>query len=684
MTWTYTLYAGILHATAMISTIVGFMALRRRNTVGAGKLALLLFAISEWALTSGLESSVIGIQNKIFWSIIAYLGAASSPILFLLFTLEYSHNARWLKPLNLVLISIVPICGFIVASTKAWRGLIWPSFTPSPMLSNVLIFGHGFGYYFLIVYDYLIISTGIITLLVVWYQAKQPYRRQFGLLLLGSLFPFVGGIIISFIPDFLPGLDVTPVAFLLSSLVIAFGILKLPLFDLTPVTHDILMEYLDEGILIMDLQNRVVEINPAAQKILGASAKENLGQPITKVLKSWPLIAKRLDTKKIETEFRLGTNPPRQIHLNVSPLYGELKQITGSMLVFRDVTRRQQAEAELAHNNEEMGIINHISLAATYGLDMEHVLKTLHEQCSQVVPIDIFYIALYDEANSLIHIPLFYERGHYQAGPSRFINDRPRTIGEVIRTRKTLYLNNTVNPDTRPLESSLSKFDKPTRSSIGIPLTIRERLIGVMSIQNYHPYAYTENHVRILERIGIQAAIAVENARLYSEVQRLAIIDELTGIYNYRGLQELGAREVERAYRFHRPLSALFFDIDNFRNFNNTYSHSTGNIILKVISERCRSILRTVDVLARYGGDEFVALLPETDITSAEAVARRMVDEISYNKIVTPFGELGVSISIGVTGLSEDKPNLSALIDRANCAEHQAKQGQKGIIVVAR
>jgi diguanylate cyclase (GGDEF)-like protein len=208
-------------------------------------------------------------------------------------------------------------------------------------------------------------------------------------------------------------------------------------------------------------------------------------------------------------------------------------------------------------------------------------------------------------------------------------------------------------------------------------------VIGVLSIQNYRADAYTEDHISILERIAIQAAIAIENARLYAEIQRLTIIDELTGIYNYRGLLELGAREVERAQRFNRPLSILFFDIDNFRNFNNTYNHSTGNLILKAVSERWRSILRTVDILARYGGDEFVALLPETDIASAEGVARRMVEEIAAEKIATSFGELGVTISIGVTTLSAERPHLSALIDHANHAEHQAKQGQKGIVVVA-
>ena len=188
----------------------------------------------------------------------------------------------------------------------------------------------------------------------------------------------------------------------------------------------------------------------------------------------------------------------------------------------------------------------------------------------------------------------------------------------------------------------------------------------------------------MLERISVHAAIAIENARLYSEEQRLAIIDELTGIYNYRGLKELGAREVERARRFSHPLSVLFFDIDDFRTFNNKYSHATGNIILQTLVERCHTILRTVDVFTRFGGDEFVALLPETDLASAEAVARRLVDEIGAAKIPTPYGDLSVTVSIGLTTLTESTVDLADLVDRANHAEHQAKAGQKSIVAVAK
>jgi diguanylate cyclase (GGDEF)-like protein len=689
MTWNYSLYAAIQHITAVISAFVVFMSFRRRNSPGIGMLALLMVAVGEWAFMSGLEASIVGIQYKLFWSKLESLGALSAPTLFLIFALQYSQKSRWLKPVYLGLLSIIPTAGFILTITNEWHHLIWTSFSLNPTLPNVLIYGQGVGFYILVAYEYLIISTGIVFLVNEWNRANEPYRRQVAFILLGSLFPFLVGIIYTFIPDFLPGLNLAPISFAFTGLAITFAIFRLRLFDPAPLARHVLIENLDDGILVLDAQNRVVDINPVAQSILSATSLQSLGQPISKVLKFWPGLAKRLhdNQDKGETEVRWGTNPPRYFHLTISPLYGQHKQLAGRLIILRDVSKRHQTEAELAHTIKELGIINHISLAVTSGLDMEHVLKTLYEQCSQLVPIDIFYVALYDETNSLIQVPLFYEAGHYQAGPSRDIEDRPGTIGAVIRSRKTLYLNNIINDtvlsDTHPQQLSASAPEKTSRSYIGIPLTLREKVVGVLSIQNYFADAYTEDHIRILERIAIQAAIAIENARLYAEIQRLAIVDELTGIYNYRGLQELGAREVERANRFSRPLSVLFFDIDNFRNFNNTYNHATGNVILKAVSERCRSILRTVDVLARFGGDEFVALLPETDIGSAHIVARRMVEEIAANKIDTSFGELGVTISIGVTVLSEERPNLSALIDRANNAEHKAKQGQKGIVIVA-
>ncbi len=181
----------------------------------------------------------------------------------------------------------------------------------------------------------------------------------------------------------------------------------------------------------------------------------------------------------------------------------------------------------------------------------------------------------------------------------------------------------------------------------------------------------------------MQGAVAIENARLYSQEQRLAIIDELTGLYNYRGLMDLGNREIERTRRFHHPLSVLFFDIDGFRNLNNTYSHTAGNLVLKAVVERCSSILRSIDVFIRFGGDEFVVLLPETTVENAETVAKRLLDVVSATDISTPYGNLRVGISVGVSVLSDANMDLITLIDRANQAEHYSKKSAQAKVNTA-
>jgi two-component system cell cycle response regulator len=127
----------------------------------------------------------------------------------------------------------------------------------------------------------------------------------------------------------------------------------------------------------------------------------------------------------------------------------------------------------------------------------------------------------------------------------------------------------------------------------------------------------------------------------------------------------------------------LFFDIDGFRNLNNTYSHTAGNLVLKAVVGRCSSILRSIDVFVRFGGDEFVVLLPETDVMNAEAVAKRLVDVISASAINTPYGDLRVTISVGVSFLTDVNMDLLALIERANQAEHHSKKSPQAKVNTA-
>jgi diguanylate cyclase (GGDEF)-like protein len=149
-------------------------------------------------------------------------------------------------------------------------------------------------------------------------------------------------------------------------------------------------------------------------------------------------------------------------------------------------------------------------------------------------------------------------------------------------------------------------------------------------------------------------------------------------------LFELGSREVERAVRFKYPLSILMIDLDYFKQVNDNFGHPVGDQLLVALADQFRHNLRNVDLIGRYGGDEFIALLPENDLEHALIIARRLMKAINDVKIETPHGKASVGASIGVADLSADTATLSGLIEKADQALYKAKEAGRGLVVSAK
>jgi diguanylate cyclase (GGDEF)-like protein len=169
-----------------------------------------------------------------------------------------------------------------------------------------------------------------------------------------------------------------------------------------------------------------------------------------------------------------------------------------------------------------------------------------------------------------------------------------------------------------------------------------------------------------------QSEIALRKA--LEEVERLAITDSLTGLYNHRHLFELAGREFQRARRYQLPLSVMMVDIDEFKRVNDTHGHAAGDQILQGVAECCRRELREVDVIGRYGGDEFVALLPETGLPAACQVAERLRKSIAEKTLDTKAGRISVTVSLGIAALGDEHLTPDSLLDRADQALYVAKR----------
>jgi two-component system cell cycle response regulator len=161
-----------------------------------------------------------------------------------------------------------------------------------------------------------------------------------------------------------------------------------------------------------------------------------------------------------------------------------------------------------------------------------------------------------------------------------------------------------------------------------------------------------------------------ENAHLFAEVQRLAITDPLTGIYNRRKVDQVLPDEVERARRYNRPLSLIMLDLDNLKRINDRHGHSTGDQMLKYVANIIRNEVRSVDVPARIGGDEFLILLPEADLEAASRVAKRVCSRISGEE----NGEVNVSVSVGVVQWSRELASADDFLQVVDQAMYQAKR----------
>jgi diguanylate cyclase (GGDEF)-like protein len=165
-----------------------------------------------------------------------------------------------------------------------------------------------------------------------------------------------------------------------------------------------------------------------------------------------------------------------------------------------------------------------------------------------------------------------------------------------------------------------------------------------------------------------------ELGKALEEVQRLAITDSLTGLYNRRHFFELAEHELQRARRYRRSLSAIMLDIDHFKQVNDTYGHAVGDHVLKEVADSCRQAMRKEDVLGRYGGEEFVIMMPESNLVATCQVAERLRQSIAQKTIDTEVGPVMVTVSLGVITLDDECSTLETLLAGADQALYWAKR----------
>lgn len=240
--------------------------------------------------------------------------------------------------------------------------------------------------------------------------------------------------------------------------------------------------------------------------------------------------------------------------------------------------------------------------------------------------------------------------------------------GWIAENKQPAIVQN-VDVDARfdPTMDELADFK--TRSIIGVPLLTKNRVFGVIELINkLNGEPFTPVDLKLLTTIADFAAIAIEKAYYLRALSRVANIDPLTGAYNRRSFMRIVNREIERCHRHKSRCAAVMVDVDSFKQINDTHGHATGDAVLKHLSELMIASVRSIDYVCRYGGDEFIILMPDADEQTPETVKERITSALAGEDTSRPV-DYGVSMGV-YSGCPE---SLSEMLDAADVGLYAEK-----------
>ena len=329
---------------------------------------------------------------------------------------------------------------------------------------------------------------------------------------------------------------------------------------------------------------------------------------------------------------------------------------------------------------ERRAILHQVSQEiVTVSLNPEGIYQAIHHAAAQLMPAEAFAITQYIEEEQVHRAVYLIDRSG--RAPVQAIPANRGLSGRILETGQSIYIEDTLDAEKR---GDVVHFGDPdqVRSAIAVPMRRQGQVVGMLSAQSYRPKAYNKEDLSLLEMLASYAAIALDNARLLIHTQQLAITDPLTEIINRRHLFELGQREFNRARRFNHELSVIMIDIDHFKLVNDRYGHATGDVVLFKLAQFLKANIRDIDILGRYGGEEFTIILPETDLEAAYLTAERIRKMMLENFQIVHKDLKPITASIGVAALTAEIDSFSVLVDHSDTALYQAKNNGRNRVEV--
>lgn len=557
----YDYYVLALLGGAAMCLFLGYQVLRLRRAPGAYALAVAIFAAAFWSLTYALELNSQSESWSLFWAKVEYLAIPLIPVSWFVFVIQFTRQDNWFprRPLALLLLAIIPLATIILVWTNEWHGLHWSAMIWQAELEQY-VFEYGPGFWLLVGATYSLLFASLVWLVRFLPGSGGLYRQQTLLTIVAMSLPWLGNFLYVWEEVPLQQLDVTPLIFTVSSAILTLNLYRLRWLQMVPVAHQQLIAHLAEAIFVLDQENRIVDLNPAAQEIVARSQRAVTGEQLDAVAAplASQLNALSTDGKKSGTVALSTNGEERHYALQAIPLYNSRHELTSRLLILNDVSElmaaqheleREQAQLEqkvlrrtealrlaneqLAHElgkrermegaiwrlAEQRKRLFEVSQAMVSTFALDEVVRRVLRVLDQVLLFDI--CTLYwrqDEPAGLRAWEIFARDPDRQQLVARFIPDGQGLAGTVARSG-TGELVNEAQSDGR------TYYPRPDTSRyrqhvITLPIRFREQVIAVFQVVRLGENPFSDDEYELVQLFITQANIAITNALLYAELEQ--------------------------------------------------------------------------------------------------------------------------------------------------------------------
>lgn len=336
---------------------------------------------------------------------------------------------------------------------------------------------------------------------------------------------------------------------------------------------------------------------------------------------------------------------------------------------------------QVARRNEELAVMMDIGKALTSSLDLEEILNSIMTKVSVLLRPKMWSLLLLDQQSSELYFKIVVSPVAEELKKIR-IKLGEGIAGWVAEHGEPLLIAD-VKQDNRFATHIDAEVAFTTKSVICVPMKIKTRVVGIIELVNsLEDMDYNETDLALLSAIADYAAIAIENAQTYNLLNRLVITDELTGLYNAHHFNVLFDRELANAQKHEVKVSLVFFDLDHFKKINDTYGHLVGSKCLSEVGAILKHCIRSEDYASRFGGDEFVILLPNTDKAQAISIVSGLRNRLNgYRFDIVDDLYVSITASFGISTYPDDAISKIALMRMADEAMYAVKERSRDAVL---